>query len=209
MKGAIFDMDGTLVDSMEYWSKVFIKKLDEQNILYPDDVLNIVTPMGVKQGSAYIHELGHSKDPETIYKEIEDAMTVEYATVVPAKPFAVEYLKKLKEQGVKMCVLSASTHKMIEASSKKCGYYDYMEFIMSCEDLGISKSNPEIFRLVAEKLGLSVEDITVFDDNEIAIKSAKKSGAKTCGVYDATSEKHKEEIMAVADKYIYSFEELL
>ena len=209
MKGAIFDMDGTLVDSMEYWSKIFIKKLDEENILYPDDVLNIVTPMGVKQGSEYIHKLGYSKDPETIYKEIEDAMIIEYATVVPAKPFAMEYLKMLKEEGVKMCVLSASTHKMIEASAKRCGYFDCMEFIMSCEDLGMSKSNPELFRLVAKKMELSVEDITVFDDNSTALKTAKKAGVKTCGVYDEASEEYKEEIIAVADKYIYSFEELL
>lgn len=210
MKGAIFDMDGTLVDSMYYWGKNFIKKMDEENLPYPDDVLNIITPMGVKTCCEYMHnELRHPKTPDVIYKEIEDAMIVEYATNIPTKPFAMEYLKKLKEQGVKMCVLSASTHKMIEASAKKCGYFDLMEFVISCEDLGMSKSQPEIFRIVAEKLGLSVEDVTVFDDNEIAVKSAKKAGAKTCGVYDATSEEYKEEIMAVADKYIYSFEELL
>lgn len=209
MKGAIFDMDGTLVDSMEYWSKIFIKKLDEEEILYPDDVLNIVTPMGVKQGSEYIYKLGHSKAPETIYKEIEDAMTIEYATFIPAKPFAMDYLKRLKKQGVKMCVLSASTHRMIEASAKKCGYFDLMEFVMSCEDMGMSKSNPELFRIVAEKMGLSVEDITVFDDNLTALKTAKKAGAKTCGVYDESSKECKYEIIAVADKYIYSFNELL
>lgn len=210
MKGAIFDMDGTLVDSMYYWGKNFIKKLDEENISYPDDVLNIITPMGIKMCCKYMHnDLGHPKSPDILYREIEDVMSVEYATNIPTKPFAMEYLKKLKEQGVKMCVLSASTHRMIEASAKKCGYFDLMEFVMSCEEIGISKSNPEIFKLVAEKMGLSVEDITVFDDNEIAVKSAKKAGAKVCAVYDKTSEEYKKEIMAVADKYIYSFEELL
>lgn len=209
MKGAIFDMDGTLVDSMYYWGKNFIKKLDEENISYSDDVLNTVTPMGVKRGSQYIHELGNPKDPDTIYKEIEDAMTIEYSTVIPVKPGAMEYLKKLRDRGVKMCVLSASTHKMIEASAKKCGYFDYMEFIMSCEELGMSKSEPEIFKIVAKKLGLSVEDVTVFDDNSIAVKSAKEAGASVCAVYDETSEEYKEEIMAAADKYIYSFKELL
>lgn len=209
MKGAIFDMDGTLVDSMDYWAKNFIKKLDEENILYPDDVLNIITPMGIKRGVQYIHELGNPKTPDVIYNELETAMTAEYSTNIPAKPGAMEYLKKLKEQGVKMCVLSASTHKMIETSAKKCGYFDYMEFIMSCEELEISKSEPEIFKLVADKLGLSVEDVTVFDDNSIAVKSAKEAGARVCAVYDKTSEEYKDEIIASADKYIYSFEELL
>ena len=209
MKGAIFDMDGTLVDSMDYWAKNFIKKLDEENISYPDDVLNIITPMGIKRGVQYIHELGNPKTPDVIYNELETAMTAEYSTNIPAKPGAMEYLKKLKEQGVKMCVLSASTHKMIETSAKKCGYFDYMEFIMSCEELEMSKSEPEIFKLVADKVGLSVEDVTVFDDNSIAVKSAKKAGARVCAVYDKTSEEYKDEIIASADKYIYSFEELL
>lgn len=210
MKGAIFDMDGTLVDSMYYWGKVFISKMDEENVPYPDDILNIITPMGVKLCCEYMHnELGHPKAPDVIYKEIEEAMIGEYSTVIPTKPFAVEYLKRLKAQGIKMCVLSASTHRMIEASAKKCGYFDLMEFIMSCEDLGMSKSQPEIFEIVAEKMGLKVEDVTVFDDNLIALKTAKQSGAKVCAVHDEASEEYKEEIMSVADKYIHSFEELL
>lgn len=210
MKGAIFDMDGTLVDSMHYWSKAFINKMDEENVPYPDDIMNIITPMGVKMCCDYMHnELGHPKTPDVIYKEIENAMIGEYATNIPTKPFAVEYLKKLKSQGVKMCVLSASTQKMIEASAKRWGYFDLMEFVLSCEEIGISKSNPEIFRIVAEKMGLSIEDVTIFDDNEIAVKSAAKSGAKVVAVYDKAAEEYKNEIMTVADKYIYSFEELL
>ena len=209
MKAAVFDMDGTLVDSMEYWGKTFIQKLDEESIPYPDDVLNIVTPMGVKRTCQYMCELGHPKDPDTIYREVEDTMIEQYSSNIPAKPFAMEYLKKLKEQGVKMCVLSASTHKMIEASAKKCGYIDYMEFILSCEDLGMSKSDPGIFRLVAEKLGAELADITVFDDNSIAIKTAKEAGAKTCAVYDEISAEYADEIKAVADNYIYSYKELL
>lgn len=210
MKGAIFDMDGTLADSMYYWGKNFIKIMDDYNVSYPDDILNIITPMGVKMCCEYMHkDLGHPLLPETIYRKIEDAMIAEYATNIPAKPFAMEYLKKLKAQGIKMCVLSASTHKMIEASAKKCGYFDLMEFVFSCEDLNMSKSEPEIFKIVAEKMGLSVEDVTVFDDNLIALKTATLAGADTCGVYDKTSEEYKEEIISIADKYIYSFEELV
>lgn len=210
MKGAIFDMDGTLADSMYYWGKNFIKKMDEENLQYPDDVLNIITPMGVRVTCEYMHnELGHPKTPDVIYREIEDTMLTEYATNIPTKPFAVEYLKKLKEQGVKMCVFSASTQRMIEAFAKKSGFFDLMEFVLSCEEIGISKSNPESFKIAAEKMGLSIEDVTIFDDNEIAVKSAAKSGAKVVAVYDKTADEYKEELKKVADKYIYSFEELL
>lgn len=210
MKGAIFDMDGTLVDSMHYWCKAFINKMDEENVPYPDDVMNIITPMGVKMCCEYMHnELGHPKTPEVIYKEIEDAMIEEYASNIPTKPYAVEYLKKLKEQGIKMCVFSASTHRMIEASAKKWGYFDLVEFVISCEEIGISKSNPEVFKIVAEKMGLQIEDVTIFDDNEIAVKSAAKSGAKVVAVYDKAAEEYEEELKEVADCYIYSFKELI
>lgn len=209
MNGAIFDMDGTLVDSMDYWSKIFLKKLDDENLSYPEDVINIITPMGIKKGVAYIHELGCPKSPEVIYNEFVDVMVGEYANSIPAKPYAIEYMEKLKEQGVKMCVLSASARIMIETSAKKCGFDKLIEFIIPCDETGMSKSEPEIFKYTAEKLGIPIEDITVFDDNALAIRSACKSGAKVCAVYDAHSAEYEEELKEVADKYIYSFEELL
>ncbi len=209
MKGAIFDMDGTLVDSVGYWNNNIIKKLDDENVPYPDNVINIFTPMGVKKGCEYIHELGCKKSPDEIYNEIHSIMLGEYAKNIPAKPGAVEYMRKLKEQGVKMCVLSASVYKMIETSAKKCGYYDLIEFIISCDELGITKSETEIFKFAADKLGIPIEDIMVFDDNFTAIKTAKKSGAKTCAVYDKCFAEYEEELKQIADKYIHSFEELL
>lgn len=209
MKGAIFDMDGTLVDSMEYWGKNFIKKLDDEHLSYPDNVINIITPMGIKKGCEYVHELGCPKSAEVIYKEFLDIMVDEYANSIPAKPYAIEYMKKLKEQGVKMCVLSASAKPMIETSAKKCGFDELIEFAISCDEIGMSKSEPEIFKYTAEKLGIPIEDITVFDDNAMAIKSACKAGAKTCAVYDTHSAEYEDGLKTVADKYIYSFEELL
>lgn len=209
MKGVIFDMDGTLVDSMNYWENAFIKKMKDEHLTYPDDIFNIITPMGVKDCCKYICQLGCNKTPEEIYNEVESAMIAQYATNIPAKPFVIEYMQKLKAGGVKMCILSASTHKMIEASAKKCEYFDFLEFIISCEEMGMSKAEPEIFRLVAEKMGLSIEDVTVFDDNSIAVKSAKNAGAEVCAVYDKTSAEYEEELKQIADRYIYTFKELL
>ncbi len=209
MKGAIFDMDGTLTDSMDYWLRNNADKLSEAGIPYTDDTINKIIPMGIRMGCEYIHQLGHPKTPDVLRQELEDSMVTQYSTNIPMKPFALEYIKKLSKQGVKMCVLSASTHKMIEASARHCGYFEYMKFVMSCEEVGASKSEPSTFIKVAEKLGVPIEDITVFDDNSIAVKSAKKAGAKVCAVYDKSADDYKDEIIAAADKYIYSFEELI
>ena len=108
-----------------------------------------------------------------------------------------------------MCVLSASTQSMIEASAERCGYGKYMEFVTSCENAGKPKSNPETYLLTAQRLGVPIEDITVFDDHLNALQSAKKAGATVCGVHDISSEDDKEETISICDKYIYSFNELL
>lgn len=210
MKGAIIDMDGTLVDSMKFWSKKLLKKINEANIDYPENIVSILTPMGVKKACIYIHdELGHPTSSDDLYTQIEAEMYEEYQNNIGTKPFVMEFLEKLKSQGVKMCILSASTGTMIEASAKRCGFGRYMEFIQPCENLGKPKSDPETYLIIAEKLGVAIEDITVYDDHLDALQSAKKAGATVCGVHDMASEDSKEEIIKICDKYIYSFEELL
>ena len=210
MRGAIIDMDGTLVDSMKYWNNKLLEKLDSANIDYPDNILSLLTPIGVKPSCEYLHdELGHPKTADELYDEIEREMYADYESNIGTKPFVMEFLEKLKSQGVKMCILSASTQSMIEASAKHCGYDKYMEFVMSCEDVGKPKSAPDTYLITAEKLGVPIEDITVYDDHLNALQSAKKAGATVIGVHDISSEDDKEEIIKICDKYIYSFNELL
>lgn len=210
MKGAIIDMDGTLVDSMKYWNNKLLQKLDAANINYPENIVSLLTPMGVNQSCEYLHnELGHPTPPDELYNQIEAEMYAEYKTNIGTKPYVMEFLKKLKAQGVKMCILSASTQSMIEASAEHCGYGEYMEFVVSCENMGKPKSDPDTYLMTAEKLGVPIEDITVYDDHLNALQSAKKAGATVCGVYDISSEDDKEEIISICHNYIYSFKELL
>ena len=107
--------------------------------------------MGVKKACIYIHdELGHPTSSDDLYTQIEAEMYEEYQNNIGTKPFVMEFLKKLKSQGVKMCILSASTGTMIEASAKRCGFGRYMEFIQPCENLGKPKSDPETYLIIAE-----------------------------------------------------------
>jgi len=209
MKGVIFDMDGTLVSSMPFWNKCYEKVVKGRCAVYPDDLVEVLTPMGIRKGSEYIHSLGHEKSAQEIYDEIQDIMTYEYIHNIPLKPYAMEYILKLKNQGVKMCVLSASTQTMVNACTKGKGIAEYMEFVLASETLNMTKSQPEIFKVIADKMELNVEDIMVIDDSIYVLEAAKKAGASSCGIYDDEWKDMVDDVKKMADKYIYSFEELI
>ena len=209
MKGIIFDMDGTLVSSMPFWNKCYEKVIKGRCSYYPDDLVEILTPLGINKGAEYIHNLGHEKSSQEIYDEIQDIMTYEYINNIPLKPYAMEYIKSMYDQGIKMCVLSASTQKMINACIESKGVMDYIEFAIASETLNMAKSQPEIFKIIADKMGLRVEEIMVIDDSIYVLEAAKKAGATACGIYDDEWKDMVDSVKNTADKYVYSFEELL
>ena len=209
MKAIVFDMDGTLVSSMPYWNKCYEKVVMGRCREYPDNLVEILTPMGIKKGSEYIHDLGHEKSAEEIYEEIQDIMTDNYINHIDLKPYAMEYIKQMKEQGMKMCILSASTPKMIQACAESKGLMEYLEFASASESFNLTKNQPEIFEAVAKKLGVEVNELMVVDDSIYVLEAAKKAGATACGIYDDEWKDIVEDIKNTADKYVYSFEELV
>ena len=108
-----------------------------------------------------------------------------------------------------MCVLSASTQSMINACTEGKGIAEYMEFVLASETLNMTKSQPEIFKVIADKMELNVEDIMVIDDSIYVLEAAKKAGASSCGIYDDEWKDMVDDVKKMADKYIYSFEELI
>lgn len=209
MKAAIFDMDGTLVDSMERWANCCVAPLDAMNIPYPDDLLNIITPMGyADMADYYRNEFGLDMHTDEMVKTIADKMAVEYETV-EVKDGVYDYLERLKSRGVKMCILTATARKYGLPCLERLGLMKYFEFYACCDELGMSKSNPEIFKKVASTLDFDISECTVFEDNVTAALTAKKAGAAVCAVYDNCSKNHSEEIKKNCDRYIISYNELL
>lgn len=209
MKAAIFDMDGTLVDSMEIWGKCCVAPLEKMNIPYPGDLINIITPMGYGDMSEYYkNTFGLDMDTDEMVRTIAEKMCIEYETIKP-KEYVFDYLDKLKSQGIKMCVLTATARKMGLPCLERLGLMDYFEFYACCDELGMSKANPEIFRKVASALGFDISECAVFDDNGTAVRTAKKAGAEVFAVYDKTSESQCEEIKKYCDRYVISYKDLL
>jgi len=209
-KKYLFDFDGTLVDSMPTYAALMLRILDEHQVSYGEDIIKIITPLGFINTAKYFREkLGLDRPQDELVALMREYATYEYTHHVPAKNNVIEVLHKLKEQGCDLNVLTASPHTSLDPCLKRLGIFDIFTNVWSCDDFGTTKADPNIYRLVANKLHADVGDILFLDDNINADKTAKEAGMQVCGVYDDTSADMVEEMKALCDRYIYDFSELL
>lgn len=209
MKTYLFDFDGTLVDSMPVYASLMLRLLDENNVSYGDDIVKIITPLGFKGTAKYFVEMGLNLSEEKLIELMNKYAYYEYANNIPAKNNVVKVLKKLKDEGASLNVLTASPHATLDPCLKRIGIYDLFDNVWSCDDFNTTKADPEIYKMAAEKIGEKCENILFLDDNFNADKTAKSAGMKVCGVFDKSSEEYVEEMKNLCDFYIYDFEELI
>ena len=205
----LFDFDGTLVDSMPSFISVMLRILDENNIKYENDIVKVITPLGYAGTAEYFQNLGVPLSKDDMMKLMNEYAYNEYVYNIPAKENVISTLIELKNQGANLNILTASPHTMLDPCLKRLGIYGLFNNVWSCDDFSTTKSNPEIYVKVAEKLGKPIDKILFLDDNYNADKTAKSAGMKVCGVYDKSSEEYTDEIKSVSDFYIYNFNELL
>ncbi|MBQ4119374.1 MAG: HAD family phosphatase [Clostridia bacterium] len=209
MKTYLFDFDGTLVDSMPTYISAMLKILNDNGIAYNDDIIKIITPLGVLGTAKYYIKMGLSLPIEEIVSLMKKYMKEAYFYHIPAKKNVISVLKELKESGASLNVLTASPHITLDACLKRLGIYDLFDNVWSCDDFETTKANPEIYKMAAERIGEKVENILFLDDNLNADMTAKSAGMCVCGVYDDSSKEYTEQIKENTDYYIYDFSELL
>jgi len=209
MNTYLFDFDGTLVDSMPIWSATMKRILDETNTPYGEDLVKIITPLGAVGTAKYFIELGSPLTLDEILEKMSEYLVREYTENVPAKESVIETLRELKRRGDSINVLTASPHLTLDPCLKRLGIFNLFDFVWSCDDFGTGKSNPDIYRQAAERLGKRVDEVIFIDDNLGADKTAKSAGMTVYGIYDDSSADYVEEMKAATDKYIYNFKELL
>lgn len=206
----VFDLDGTLVDSMPYFTAGMLSIADEAELSYGPELIKILTPLGcVKGAEYYVDTLGVKDSKENITKKLLSRLYTAYSEKIALKPGVLDYLTKLKVDGARLFVLTAGPHLLADACLKNNGIYGLFEAVWSVDDFGLSKSDIELFFRVATAIGCNESEINYFDDSLIALENAKKAGYKTHGVYDAQSDEELERMKnELSDVLVMSFKEL-
>ena len=208
IKGAIFDLDGTLLDSMFIWDTIGEDYLIHRGITPEYGLNEKFKTMSIVQAAMYYQSnYGLSESVEEIISGVNGMIDHFYASVVTLKSGVLSYLHRLKADGVKMCVATATDRYMAEAALKRNGIFECFSDILTCTEIGFGKDNPMIFEKALEVLGTDKNETLIFEDALHAIETAKKSGFKVVGVFDQSSIKEQEKIKEISDYYINSFEE--
>jgi len=205
---AIFDMDGTLVDSMVYWKHLAAGFLESKGVLeISPTVLERIKPMTMTESAAlFIQEYGLPGTPESVAAEMNAMMDEHYHRDIPLKSGAAAYLEALHRRGVTMCVASATAEELMNACLTRLGVAHYFSFLLSCEAVGTGKNRPDVYLEAARRLGVQAEDIAVFEDALYAAKSARQAGFYTIAVRDDSNQPHWETLTALADEKILDWQ---
>ncbi len=205
----LFDFDGTLVDSMPVYGETMLRILDDNNIAYDESFIKVITPLGVEKTAEYCVNLGLKMTKEAVVSLMKERLVDAYLYRIPAKQNVIAVLKELKKRGAGMSILTASPHITLDGCLKRLGIYDLFDNVWSCDDFHTTKVDVNIYKMAAQIMGKSLEEILFLDDNLNADITAKRAGMVVCGVYDASSEDYTDEIKKNTDYYIYDFKELL
>lgn len=205
---AIFDMDGTLIDSMGFWRNLASEYLCSKGVAQvPEEILRKIKPMTMSESAALFQEVfGLRGDVEA---EMNDMMDEHYRNDIPLKNGVRDYLEMLRGQGVRMCVASATAEQLMESCLSRLGIRDYFAFLLSCETVGAGKSSPLVYHESAKRLQANPDEIAVYEDALYAVRTAKNAGYYVIGVYDEGAAKNWEAVTKIADEVIKNWEEQL
>ena len=209
-KGYLFDLDGTLLDSMGVWEQIDVDFLTRRNIPVPEDYAQAIAPMGFRRAAEYtIARFGFSQSPEEIMEEWHQMAVEQYAHHLSRKPGAKEYLEELKQQGKPLAVVTASYPELYQHALERGGVLDLFDTIVTVNQVPRGKGFPDIYLEAAKRIQVPPQQCAVFEDITQGIQGAKAADCLAVAVYDSANQGQWDQTKALADLSIRSFEELL
>ena len=207
-KGAIFDIDGTLLDSMPIWENSSATWLAGIGVKAEENLNDVMFRLSLDEGAAYLKNgLRAQRYTEGEIKEgILGVISDFYINRAQAKAGVPGFLAHLAELEIPMYLATSSNREHVKAALSRLGLYSYFDGLITCEEAGASKREPKIFLMAAERMGLAPEDIFVFEDVIHAVRSAGSAGFVTVGVYDEASASDNEAMRAESSIYLHSLE---
>ena len=210
IEAAIFDLDGTLVDSMWVWEQIDIDYLSKFGHAVPSNLVDEITHLSFSETANYFKTRFELEDTiENIMCSWSDMAFNYYSNVVKLKPGALEYLNKLKNSNIKIALATSNSRPLLETVLKNNGIYDLFDCITTTDEVARNKNYPDIYLHSAEKLNVAPENCIVFEDVIAAVIGAKAADMTVVAVYDKHSEHQSELLQTTADKYIADYFQLI
>jgi len=206
IKGVIFDLDGTIIDSMWVWDKIDFDFLNKRNISVPNNLKGEIEHFGFDETAHYFKRTFNLEESvDDIKKEWMDMAFKEYSESIKLKPGIKTFLDILKKTNIKIGLATSNCHYLLESVLKNNDIYHYFDAITITDEVLRGKSFPDVYLLSCSKLGLTPNQCVVFEDILPAIKGAKSAGMKVVAIQDQYCDYSKDDLLKYADEYISDY----
>lgn len=210
IEGAVFDLDGTLLDSSWVWEKVDEKFLGNRGFQVPDDYVDEISPLGAERAAVYtIERFGLNEDKDDIVREWIEMAKKEYATEVVCKPYAKEFLEELHKLNIKMAVATSSDRELFMKTLEREGILKYFQKIVTVDEVERGKGYPDIYEEAARRIKVNPHKCLVFEDILAGVTGASLGEFNVVAVFDEKSKHNWEKIKSISKYSINDYKELL
>ena len=210
IEGAVFDLDGTLLDSSWVWEKVDEKFLGDRGFQVPDDYVDEISPLGAERAAVYtIERFGLNEDKDDIVREWIEMAKKEYATEVVCKPYAKEFLEELHKLNIKMAVATSSDRELFMKTLEREGILKYFQKIVTVYEVERGKGYPDIYEEAARRIKVNPHKCLVFEDILAGVTGASLGEFNVVAVFDEKSKHNWEKIKSISKYSINDYKELL
>lgn len=202
----IFDLDGTLVDSMWMWKEIDVEYLSKYGIEVPSDLQQAVEGMSFSETAQYFKERFNLPDPVDVIKVEWNQMAWDkYGNEVPLKKGVIEFLEELRSRGIKTGIATSNSRELVNHVLKSLNITEYFDSVRTSCEAKKGKPAPDIYLLVADDLQVDPKNCLVFEDLALGVMAGKSAGMSVCAVFDPYSEDDKDRKRELADYYIDTY----